>query len=396
MKQKRNCAKPSVGEQQYVYLICWVVGCRRQSTYEQPGEKISGRQGVASEANQGRGVTTGRVKRTGREDKNSLILQRHRTSPKGDVDRRGFEDGKKKNRRERRLRVSGLVAQDVAWRLLDPVDFPILSADLLSVRVALVRRPARPLLRAGPHSGCFDTVFPSAARSSIVMTHTRGLVSIAQALCRTFIAPLNTSRAGLVQPRILHPIRYGPQVRYIQHSRRVALADTDRAPINEAINAPYVQLVNAENSLEPPVRLSKVLSSFDHREYFLVQVSPGAPDRPPVCKILNKKETRDREKAKAKAAKASRVQVKQIELNWAIDPHDLAHRLKQLANFLEKGRRVEVVLTRKKGKRAATVEEIKHVMQSVLDTTRELGATQVKPMEGEPGKQVIITVKKET
>lgn len=228
------------------------------------------------------------------------------------------------------------------------------------------------------------------------MTHTRGFVSIAQALRRTFIPPLNTTRAGLVQPLLLRPIQHGPQVRFLQHSRRLALADTDKAPINEAINAPYVQLVNEENSLEPPVRLSKVLASFDHREHFLVQVSPGAHDRPPVCKILNKKETRDREKARAKAAKASKVQVKQIELNWAIDAHDLAHRLKQLANFLDKGRRVEVVLTRKKGKRAATVEEIKHVMQSVLNTTKELGATQVKAMEGEPGKHVILTVKKET
>jgi translation initiation factor IF-3 len=90
------------------------------------------------------------------------------------------------------------------------------------------------------------------------------------------------------------------------------------------------------------------------------------------------------------------VQTKQIELNWAIDAHDLAHRLKQLTNFLEKGRKVEVIMKRKKAKRSPTVEEIKQVIQSVLDTTREAGGTQVKAMEGEPGKQVIITVKKET
>lgn len=228
------------------------------------------------------------------------------------------------------------------------------------------------------------------------MTHTRGLVSVAQALRRTFIAPLNTTRAGLVQSHIFRPIQYTPQVRYLQFSRRPSPADTDKAPINDAIKAPYVQLVNAENSLEPPIRLAKALASFDPREYFLIQVSEGAPGRPPVCKILNKKETREKEKAKAKAAKAAKVQVKQLEINWAIDAHDLAHRLKQLANFLDKGRRVEVVLTRKRGKRAATVEEIKHVMQSVLNTTRDLGATQVKAMEGEPGKHVIITVKKET
>lgn len=228
------------------------------------------------------------------------------------------------------------------------------------------------------------------------MPHTRGLVSIAQALRQTFIAPLNASRAGIVQPRLFRPLQTGLQLRYFQHSRRLAIPGPNKAPINEAIDSLYVQLVNAENSLDPPVRLSKVLDSFDHREYFLVQVSPGATHQPPICKLLNKKETQDKEKAKAKAIKASRVQTKQLELNWAIDAHDLEHRLKQLSNFLNKGRRVEVILTRKKGKRAATVEEIKHVMQSVLDTTRELGGTQVKAMEGEPGKHVIMTLKKDS
>lgn len=309
---------------------------------------------------------------------------------------KGIEDEKRKTGEKGVSGFQGCGA-DVACRLLDPVDFPMFSANLLSVCNALVRYPGRPLLRAGYRSSFVCTALsPYTVSSFDIMTHTRGLVSIAQALRRTFIAPLNTSRAGLVQPLLLRPTLYHPQLRHVQHSRRLALADNDKAPINEAINAPYVQLVNAENSLEPPTRLSKVLASFDHREYFLVQVSPGAPDQPPVCKILNKKETREREKAKAKAAKASKVQVKQLEINWAIDAHDLAHRLKQLANFLDKGRRVEVVLTRKRGKRAATVEEIKHVMQSVLNTTRELGATQVKAMEGEPGKHVIITVKKET
>lgn len=230
------------------------------------------------------------------------------------------------------------------------------------------------------------------------MKHTRGLVSIGQALCRTFIAPINTSRTGLVHARFLPPLRHELQRRSFHQSRPLAYPDIDKFPTNEAINARYVQLVNEENNLEPPVRLSQVLASFDRQEFFLVQVAPAELDRPPICKILNRKETRDRERAKAKASKAAKVQTKQIELNWAIDAHDLEHRLKQLRNFLEKGRKVEIVLSRpkKRGKRAATVEEIKHVMQKVMDTTKECKATLVKAMEGEPGKHVVITVKKET
>ncbi|KAJ5127108.1 hypothetical protein N7448_007887 [Penicillium atrosanguineum] len=227
------------------------------------------------------------------------------------------------------------------------------------------------------------------------MNHTRGLMSTAQALRRTFLAPLRAppSRSRTIQSS--PEFQNGLQMRSLQHSRRLAFGDYNKWPSNEAIGGPYVQLVNKDNDLDPPIRLSQVLASFDHREWFLQQVSEGAPDRPPVCKILNKKETKIKEKARAKAAKATKIQTKKLELNWAIDAHDLKHRLGQLTTFLEKGAKVELVLTKKKGKRAATVDEIKHVMQSVMDTTKEIGGTQVKAMEGEPGKHVIITVRKE-
>jgi translation initiation factor IF-3 len=157
-----------------------------------------------------------------------------------------------------------------------------------------------------------------------------------------------------------------------------------------------VQVVNEEGNLDEPQKLLDVLASFDRNKFFCIQVAAAAgPSKPPICKILNKKEYRESEKAKIKAAKSAAQSTKQVELNWAIDAHDLQHRLKQLATFLDKGRKVEVILTRKKHKRSATVDEIKNVMQSVMDTIREAGGTQIKPMEGEPGKHVILTVTKE-
>ncbi|KAJ5717123.1 hypothetical protein N7488_002769 [Penicillium malachiteum] len=227
------------------------------------------------------------------------------------------------------------------------------------------------------------------------MKHMRGPVSTAQALRQTFLTPIHTTKTGLVQPSVL---RNYLQLRTFHNSRPLAAGGPQpQAKVlikDEGIRAPFVQIVNAEGDLEEPERLSDVLKSFDRNEFFLLQVSPGAPKQPPVCKILNKLEYRNNEKAKEKAAKAAKQSLKQIELNWAIDAHDLAHRLKQLTAFLEKGRKVEIILTRKKHKRAPTVDEIKHVMQSVLDTTREAGGTQVKAMEGEPGKRVMLTVKK--
>lgn len=230
------------------------------------------------------------------------------------------------------------------------------------------------------------------------MPHIRGLLSTAQALRQAFIAPLRTTRPGLFHSTPI--IQNAPQLRFLQF-RRPAPSDSASAvsgPIkDEAINAPTVQIVNEAGSLDPPIQLNAALRSFDRSKYFLLQVSPsGDNNRPPVCKLLNKIEVQENEKAKAKAVKAAKVNLKQVELNWAIDAHDLSHRLKQLTTFLEKGRKVEIVLTRKRKKRAPTVEEVKQVMQSVLDTVRDAGATQIKAMEGKPGEHVILVVKKET
>lgn len=227
------------------------------------------------------------------------------------------------------------------------------------------------------------------------MKHIRDLMSVAQALRQTFITPIKLSPVGFLQP---HTSRSVLQSRLFHESRRLARQD-NRQPVqgpikDEGIRAPFVQTVNEQGDIEMPARLLDVLESFDRSKFFLLQVSAGEPGKPPVCKITNKLAYAQREKEKVKAAKASKSQTKQIELNWAIDAHDLEYRLKQLTSFLEKGRKVEVTLTRKRRKRAPTVEEIKQVIQSVVDTTREAGGSQVKAMEGEAGKELKITVRK--
>lgn len=57
--------------------------------------------------------------------------------------------------------------------------------------------------------------------------------------------------------------------------------------------------------------------------------------------------------------------MKIIELNWAIEKGDLAHRLAKIKGFLEEGRRVEVVLAKKKGGRRATVEECEALIDKI-------------------------------
>ncbi|OJJ49840.1 hypothetical protein ASPZODRAFT_156877 [Penicilliopsis zonata CBS 506.65] len=224
------------------------------------------------------------------------------------------------------------------------------------------------------------------------MKHIRGLVSAAQALRRTFLTPPQIPN----RPQFL---RYEPflartQLRLIQHSRG-PVTDKSGLVTDEKIRAEFVHIVNESGSLDEPIRLNNVLRSIDRSKFFLLQVSPATPDKPPVCKIVSKQAMREIERTKAKAAvTASKNSVKQIELNWAIDAHDLAHRLKQLRTFLDKGRKVEIILTRKKGKRPPTADEVRNLMTRVMETTQEANAIPVKPVEGEPGKHVVVVVKK--
>ncbi|KAL2003095.1 hypothetical protein VTN02DRAFT_5039 [Thermoascus thermophilus] len=227
------------------------------------------------------------------------------------------------------------------------------------------------------------------------MKHIRGFISTAQAFRRSFLHSPELTRSPLIEYGF--PWRRA-QLRFLQYSRSPApnaAAPAKLGPIkDEDIPAQYVQVVNENGGLDPPVRKIDVLRSIQRPEYSLVQVSPGTDDAPPVCKILSRQFLKEQERAREKAAHAAKTAIKQIELNWAIDNHDLSFRLKQLVSFLDKGRKVEIILTRKKGKRAPTPEEVKNVMDNVFETIKEANAKQIKNMEGEPGKHVIITVKK--
>lgn len=111
----------------------------------------------------------------------------------------------------------------------------------------------------------------------------------------------------------------------------------------------------------------------------------------PVCKIINKAAEQKAVKAmKKKPANPSQT-VKTLELNWAIDPHDLGHRLKRMQEFLEKGYRVDVVLIGKRKKRKATPEEAAETLRRIREGAEEVeGAKEWKAMEGKVGGLVTV------
>ena len=112
----------------------------------------------------------------------------------------------------------------------------------------------------------------------------------------------------------------------------------------------------------------------------------------PVCKIVSKKEAHQQQERRKNEAKEKRKasavtsSVKTLELNWAIDPNDLAHRLDRIQEFLSEGRKVEIILAAKKKGRKANAEECEGVLQKIRTVVKGIdGAKEERPMEGKLG-----------
>lgn len=227
------------------------------------------------------------------------------------------------------------------------------------------------------------------------MNHVRGLITTTKALQRTFFIPLiETPRPSWTRLQNTH---LENQRRFVYRgARRPPPPPASKSPegmiVDEKIKARQIQLVDEEGSIQPPTTVWNTLRTFERTDYFLVQVAPETPEKPAVCKIISKKRLREQKHEKAKASRATKQSSKQIELNWAIDPHDLSYRIKQLESFLSKGRKVELIMARKKGKRRVSEEEAQKLLATVREKVQELGATESKAMQGKPPSMVTMFV----
>jgi len=111
----------------------------------------------------------------------------------------------------------------------------------------------------------------------------------------------------------------------------------------------------------------------------------------PIGRIVSKAWLREVAQAAWKPKKDVADATKQVELSWAIDSHDLFHRLRRIQEFLREGRRVEVLVAAKKKGRTTTKDEVDVIMTAVRDAIKEVeGASEWKAMEGEAGMEVIL------
>lgn len=164
--------------------------------------------------------------------------------------------------------------------------------------------------------------------------------------------------------------------------------------------AQLVRIPTPEGGLSPPEPIRRALSRIKQGTEHLVQVSKVDDDGVAICRIMTIAEMlkgkRERERIQKEQKKSLKQSVpKQIELNWAIGPNDLEHKLTQLKGFIEDGRKVEIVLASKKRQRQATPEEGEEVLRKVRAKLEEADAREIKAMQGGMvGKHTVLTVKK--
>ncbi|PGH33110.1 hypothetical protein GX50_04093 [[Emmonsia] crescens] len=153
---------------------------------------------------------------------------------------------------------------------------------------------------------------------------------------------------------------------------------------DEGIPARRVQIVNEDGSLGEPIPLGAALHTFDRYVNVLLQVAPETAERPAICKITSKGLLQQKVQAKTKAPKDPTHALKQVELNWGIDGHDLSHRMKMVETYFEKGKKVEFILLQKdkRKKKLPTPEKARELVTTIKEQIAEMGAVETKKMEG--------------
>lgn len=231
------------------------------------------------------------------------------------------------------------------------------------------------------------------------MAHVAGLRSPAECLLRAFISS--------PRPR-LPRTQLRTQARTIVDIRRIAKSPAQAAPAfdrlaeytkDEAIESPMVKVKQADGKLGEPEQLRTLLRSLDRNTQVVVQLGRTEGRDCAVVQIYKKadllQQVRDRESlAKQQQQSQKEKKPKTLELNWAIDEHDLQMKLNQMEQFLERGKKVEIMLAAKRRQRKATPEEGEEVLKRIRTKLSEIDAKEIKPMTGQVLRQAVLTIKK--
>lgn len=164
---------------------------------------------------------------------------------------------------------------------------------------------------------------------------------------------------------------------------------SDEPRVGREIVADKIRLIGAEGEMLGIVSVREGLLAAEAAGLDLVEISPNA--EPPVCKVLDYGKYKYHEQKKHQEAKKKQkiIQIKEVKLRPAIDPHDLEIKMRACVKFLEAGDKVKFTL-RFRGREMAHQQ----LGLQVLDRVKAHLDGKIK-IEHEPsfeGRQVVMVV----
>ena len=149
--------------------------------------------------------------------------------------------------------------------------------------------------------------------------------------------------------------------------------------INEQIRDKEVRVVS-ETGEQLGIMSSKDAQKLaDEQGVDLIKIAPTA--KPPVCKIMDYGKFRYEQTRREKEAKKKQqvIEVKEIQLSYRIDDHDLETKAKQARKFLEAGNKVKVVM-KFRGREMSHMTIGKEVIERFAGSGADVGTIDKKPV----------------
>jgi translation initiation factor IF-3 len=176
-------------------------------------------------------------------------------------------------------------------------------------------------------------------------------------------------------------------------TKKFGPASLKRQVRDEEIQSRYILLRENGPPNPHPVLLSQALRTFDRKKYFLVQVYKDEETELPVCKIIKREVVFEQDRASNKPTKTDTKLTKSIEMGWRVADGDLKFKMGLLRDFLEEGKKVEVIIVAKKKRQMVEPEEAIAFIQKVRRFLSEVkDAKESAEMEGKPGKMVTLFI----
>ena len=149
--------------------------------------------------------------------------------------------------------------------------------------------------------------------------------------------------------------------------------------INEEIRLEQIRLIGSEGEQLGIVSSKQALNMAYDKGLDLVMMAPQAD--PPVCKIMDYGKYRFAKEKREKEAKKKQqvVELKEIQISYRIDTHDLETKLNHAKRFLSDGNKVKVVM-RFKGRELSHVGIGKEIMDKFIADCAEVGTNDKKPV----------------